>query len=768
MLKLLVASCLLTGVFGVYTPGTPGGPWSKDELLVVKAKLYRLYRLSLAPKAVRLGFHDCLKYNDGTGGCDGCLNWEGVDVDHNPVMMAKNMTNVDSSDNNGLGSVVRELERVYREPSYPHLAPKLGQSLFESGKSRADLWAYAALVGVEYGIETTNLACDNTLDERIIKGSCIHDDGDNCKVNPSREFVFQYGRSDCTDHDTVDTYKTSKMEAHPNPVANGVSTSNFFRDFFSFSGRETAAIFGAHTFGKPHVGVSLFPYTWTSSGIHLFNNDYYKSIVGQPRWFFDDPLCQRVGNAFNQKPESRWLAHSRKFTNRGGPVMWIHQNLVCPSLYNPGTILSNYAQACVDEAPEGQLCCADPVAGSSEPRTVNQADGDVNLGCERFRLINGNDEIALNCEMGLYREFEVTDGVIHGCPGLEHFNASMANDKNRAIWSQIPGVGMAQPECAKQRHAEPAGSTPLYQIMEEYANDQTAWINDFIPAMEKMLHNGYTSLTDGPDYHANVYCPLPPIYGDLANTDVLCYEPSPASNMEPFIVENRLSALAGKVYQYNSTTGIFDFGYITGASNQQWRISENGRQLINAATGLPLLVSGNVNWNIEQISNDIILTNPLTNRVVDCYQARTEGQPCITWTKHGGPNQRFYSYEPSPASNMEPFMIANRLSALAGKVYQYNVTTRIFDFGYTTGASNQQWRISENGRQLINEATGLPLLVSGNVNWNIEKISDDIILTDLLTNRVVDCYPARTEGQPCITWTKHGGSNQRFYVVVGV
>ena len=74
----------------MYTPGTPGGPWTKDELLAVKAKLFRIYRLRSAPKAVRLGFHDCLKYTDGTGGCDGCLNWEGVDVDHNPVKFAKN------------------------------------------------------------------------------------------------------------------------------------------------------------------------------------------------------------------------------------------------------------------------------------------------------------------------------------------------------------------------------------------------------------------------------------------------------------------------------------------------------------------------------------------------------------------------------------------------------------------------------------------------------------------------------------------------------
>ena len=27
-------------------------------------------------KAVRLAFHDCVPYKDGTGGCDGCLNFD--------------------------------------------------------------------------------------------------------------------------------------------------------------------------------------------------------------------------------------------------------------------------------------------------------------------------------------------------------------------------------------------------------------------------------------------------------------------------------------------------------------------------------------------------------------------------------------------------------------------------------------------------------------------------------------------------------------------
>ena len=76
-----------------YVPGTPGAPWTLEEMLTVKAKLHSIFysgwvanqlpisdhwRWFSAAKALRLGFHDCLKYKDGTGGCDGCLNWEGM------------------------------------------------------------------------------------------------------------------------------------------------------------------------------------------------------------------------------------------------------------------------------------------------------------------------------------------------------------------------------------------------------------------------------------------------------------------------------------------------------------------------------------------------------------------------------------------------------------------------------------------------------------------------------------------------------------------
>ena len=37
-------------------------------------------------KLLRLIFHDCIPYADGSGGCDGCLNWTGMtDIDERLV-----------------------------------------------------------------------------------------------------------------------------------------------------------------------------------------------------------------------------------------------------------------------------------------------------------------------------------------------------------------------------------------------------------------------------------------------------------------------------------------------------------------------------------------------------------------------------------------------------------------------------------------------------------------------------------------------------------
>ena len=80
--------------------------------------------------------------------------------------------NLDEGNNNGLEGTVEILERIYTDKDHPGASPSLDESLRcisqfinqhffirDSGKSRADLWAFAALMAVEFGKETTNIAC---------------------------------------------------------------------------------------------------------------------------------------------------------------------------------------------------------------------------------------------------------------------------------------------------------------------------------------------------------------------------------------------------------------------------------------------------------------------------------------------------------------------------------------------------------------------------------------------------------------------------------
>jgi len=614
---LLLTSPLVQGT-SPYVPGTPGAPWTDRELLTVKAKLFRLFRYGIsAPAVLRLGFHDCLKYKDGTGGCDGCLNWHGMGHRFGEDMAeTRREENLDEGNNNGLEGVVKILEQVYTDKDQPGASPSLDVSLRDSGKSRADFWAFAAMMAVEFGKDTTNIACiEGDSSERIPSGSlCLHNFGEpTCSVEMPRPFKFQTGRADCVERDPVLPYKTEKAEVHPNPVGNGQSTIEFFRNSFGMTGREVVALMGAHTFGQPHFQISMFPYTWTSKQTNLWTNDYYKMITDRPRWFFSpEPgdACNKVGDPWGNIPETRWLAHTRKCTKRGGPIFWIHENYACPDC-NLASIREGAEGYCCKDVPEGQFCNADR-AGPNEPDTSEHNWSPHNEGCEKFRLISGADEIALNAEMGLYREFEVTDGVIHGCPGLEVFNETMTNPDNPRYYLGQMSLGEdnwnGAPRCEKQRLEEPPGSgDPLHLIFEEYADDQSAWMRDYVPAMEKMAANGYeNSLVDAPDFTTGVVCPFP--LGPPGNTVWSCYRPEAAGSGPAYVIRADMwgffwlpdDVRTGTVLQAGvDKEELWSF---TGSDEQLWKWSESGNQLINVATGKPLAVGGFTEWRVTNSS----------------------------------------------------------------------------------------------------------------------------------------------------------------------
>ena len=66
--------------------------------------------------------------------------------------------------NMGLQYTVATLEKLFLEPDYPShkRVPKLPESPRDLGISRADLWAFAAKVAVEYATEQNNFQCSGS------------------------------------------------------------------------------------------------------------------------------------------------------------------------------------------------------------------------------------------------------------------------------------------------------------------------------------------------------------------------------------------------------------------------------------------------------------------------------------------------------------------------------------------------------------------------------------------------------------------------------
>ena len=143
-------------------------------------------------------------------------------------------------------------------------------------------------------------------------------------------------------------------------------------------------------------------------GTQFFNNDYYKMITDETRWFYNDNQCTKVGDAHHNKPVRRWTTHYRGDTANMGPVHWISESYVCPNC------VADPEHRCCQNVPEGLFCTPDALNLTDKtPDQFNHAGEN----CETFHFISGIDEMALTCEMGLYFEFQNNNSFPTGCPG---------------------------------------------------------------------------------------------------------------------------------------------------------------------------------------------------------------------------------------------------------------------------------------------------------------------------------------------------------------
>ncbi len=181
----------------------------------------------LAPKFIRMGFHDCV------GGCDGCID-------------------LGNPDHNGVNIPMQALENIIQKYTVDQ----------NSGLTRADIYALAATAAADVSQSSS---------ARV-------------------DYPFSwFGRKNCEDVETVcldSQNQKSTCDAthgpHRQMPSSGSTTEellSFFSDNFGFNASQTVALLGAHSLGSAHREFTGFTGSWVSNNL-ILSNSYYQNLVG--------------------------------------------------------------------------------------------------------------------------------------------------------------------------------------------------------------------------------------------------------------------------------------------------------------------------------------------------------------------------------------------------------------------------------------------------------------------------------------------------------
>jgi len=335
-----------------------------------------------------------------------------------------------------------------------------------------------AQVMVEYFVKNQNEDCTKGQDsmwcEGVVQGNWT---GCAVKLPPMQ---FETGRSDCiTSRHPAYLPEPENVEVHPEVRGDGKTTTTYFREQFGFTMRETVAIMGAHTIGKVHPEISLIPYSWTRETRTMFNNEYYRIMAKKPMY----ALTTCVGNALSQPGESDFLSvlegkkstlEPLNITSLTGKVSWFHTYMRCPDC--KGLALGEFVDSSAGKWKE--LGGVDYCCGLEEGKPLPEGHE-----CMPECILPGRkDEAFTNADIGLMFDFQYDTEKkrFNGCPGFDNLE-----DKAMTV-----GRIVGKPDCPYNKMITEEG-TPIHTYVEEYAEDQDLWTEDFGLAFTRMLRNGY-------------------------------------------------------------------------------------------------------------------------------------------------------------------------------------------------------------------------------------------------------------------------------------
>ena len=331
---------------GSYVPGTPGGPWTDQEILIVKEKVRHMtdfqyvkelyhYTEHFPPivdltygnvwrpddpgnklwfnntysradkvqapttrKLLQLAFHDCLKNVDADGnhfgGCDGCLNWEGMDFMNDvpkghmsatsPVWPSYRAEPIKyKTNNNKLSTTAMALEMIYTDPSWPPGTTKMASSLRSTGKSRADLWQLAANTALEIEITKANYGCSHPASYQQMVAAL--EGKEKCLWKLQQPVPFKYGRADCV-RDTSKAatefpFEATNKESHSNPFGQGDWVLKDLKRDFDMPARQSIALMSVHAL-PPGVHNKQLEIQYRWPGNPYLSNNYFKILASRP------------------------------------------------------------------------------------------------------------------------------------------------------------------------------------------------------------------------------------------------------------------------------------------------------------------------------------------------------------------------------------------------------------------------------------------------------------------------------------------------------
>jgi hypothetical protein len=464
-----------------------------------------------AAKFVRLTFLDCLKETNTGAGCNGCFNFHLVptkwymDAKCSGVRRAikedfciekegglRPMVQ-NETDNNNLLWIGLVLEEIYTKLDYGPFETQ-SVSLFQSGKSRADLWAFAGLVAVQKTIENNNNKCNDDLPAPCLLQ--VDSSSESCRLEAGIP-NFRTGRSDCVPNCGEDqpNFCTTEMENHPDPHGNGNKTAQFFADDFGLNVQEAVALLGAHTLGRTHRTTSFFSNKpWTPQGQSDWNNFYYVNGVNKTGFRFADPAILGIdvdqcnlntvsaftGDEKGMPVPIKFRVKSERGTSNHGPWNWQLFSTDCKaqkcqeiSIANGGMYHENSCCHWLEFCTNNEDDCPFETTAFNSPNFVSM---NINM---------------LNVDMGFVFNFQTdADGRPYGCPGLD-----------KAPWLDNKIRFSEEVDCPLNTDPSGLGEDPngnvrtFFAEFEFYAKNPQNWVDTFTRSYDAMLENGVDNST---------------------------------------------------------------------------------------------------------------------------------------------------------------------------------------------------------------------------------------------------------------------------------